>query len=84
MKMNLPFILQSGMRILNIVNRTLPLVKEFNPAYNYISKKVKSLNMKEKVLPIINNSSNISNNSKNTNITNGDIKPSNNSLTFFK
>ena len=44
MNFNLPYILQNGMKVLNIVNKTLPLVKEFNPALGFIKKKLKNLN----------------------------------------
>ena len=32
------------MKILNIVNKTLPLVREVNPALGFIAKKIKSMN----------------------------------------
>lgn len=43
MNFNLSSLLQNGMRILNIVNRTLPLVREINPAYSFITKKIKDM-----------------------------------------
>lgn len=78
MKFNLPYILQNGMKILNIVNKTLPLVKEVNPALNFIQKKLKSqtpmLASKQKNTKTINNSPSV-----NKNISN-----KNNTLTFFR
>ena len=79
MNFNLPYILHNGMRILNIVNRTLPLVKEVNPAIGYIRKKIKSINTN--ITP--------NNNIKplsNTNILSAPNKQnfSNSNLTFFK
>ncbi len=49
MNFNLPYILQNGMKVLNIVNKTLPLVKEFNPALGFIKKKLKCLEIKLKL-----------------------------------
>lgn len=83
MNFNLPYILQNGMKILNIVNKTLPLVKEFNPALNFIQKKLKSaspvINQRQKNTPLLNNSSGVIN-------TNKAISSSqnNNTLTFFR
>ncbi len=77
MNFNLPYILQNGMKILNIVNKTLPLVKEFNPALNFIQKKLKTAN-----IPIAQKST-----IKNTPTGNKParvINNNNNSLTFFK
>lgn len=76
MNFNLPYILQNGMKILNIVNKTLPLVKEFNPALSFIQKKLKN------VSPVMVNSQ------KNTQgISIPQVKSlnnQNNTLTFFK
>lgn len=44
MNFNIPYLLQNGMKILNIVNKTLPLVREFNPAMSFITKKIKDIN----------------------------------------
>ncbi len=85
MRMNLPYILQGGMKILNIVNKTLPLVKEFNPAYNYITKKVKSLNMRDKILPALNNTQQPQKQSRpNNNVPTPNNRMNNNNLTFFR
>ena len=77
MNFNLAYILQNGMRILNIVNRTLPLVREFNPAMSFITKKIKDIN------------TNIQNNTSNTPLnnilkTNAKSKNNNSNLTFFR
>ncbi len=83
MNFNLPYILQNGMKILNIVNKTLPLVKEFNPALNYIQKKLKTaapvINQRQKNTPVLKNSTGVVN-------TNKAISSSqnNNTLTFFR
>lgn len=77
MNFNLPYILQNGMKILNIVNKTLPLVKEFNPALNFIQKKLKSANLPIAQKSII----------KNTPTSNLPVRVNdnnNNSLTFFR
>lgn len=75
MNFNLPYILQNGMKILNIVNKTLPLVKEFNPALNFIQKKLKSAN-----LPVAQKTA-----IKNTPTENIPVRVNNNnSLTFFR
>lgn len=77
MNFNLPYILQNGMKILNIVNKTLPLVKEFNPALNFIQKKLKTANIPVTKKPII----------KNTPTENIPVRvnnSNNNSLTFFR
>lgn len=78
MNFNLPYILQNGMKILNIVNKTLPLVKEVNPALNFIQKRLKTpkqlstSNDNKKSLNKINNQDySIKNNQNNT-------------LTFFR
>lgn len=78
MNFNLPYLLQNGMKILNIVNKTLPLVKEFNPALNFITKKIKNINT--------NNVSQISNNIKKIvpPPKQNNQLPANNTLTFFK
>lgn len=76
MNFNLPYILQNGMKILNIVNKTLPLVKEFNPALNFIQKKLKSAS-----LPVAQKTT-----IKNTPTENLPVRVNNNnnSLTFFR
>lgn len=86
MNFNLPYILQNGMKILNIVNKTLPLVKEFNPALNYIQKKLKSsasplINQMQKNTPILNDKPRINNNI-NKSVTSKST--GNNTLTFFR
>lgn len=83
MNFNLPYILQNGMKILNIVNKTLPLVKEFNPALNFIQKKLKTaspvINQRQKNTPALKNSTGVSN--INNTINNNQ---NNNTLTFFR
>ena len=80
MNFNLPYILQNGMKILNIVNRTLPLVKEFNPAMSFISKKIKDIN--SNVQQAANNLPINSNSLKQP--ANNKIHHKNSNLTFFK
>ncbi len=84
MNFNLPYILQNGMKVLNIVNKTLPLVKEFNPALGFIKKKLRTValpnNINIKNTPTSKQPvrvNNVNNNNINNNINN-------NSLTFFR
>lgn len=68
--------LDGSLKILNIVNRTLPLVKEFNPTLGTIIKKYKNVTNKksnEKLISLPNNSVNTN---KEINLNKG--------LTFFK
>lgn len=76
MNFNLPYILQNGMKILNIVNKTLPLVKEFNPALNFIQRKLKSANLPAAQKTTIKNTP--------TNNIPVRVNNNNNSLTFFR
>lgn len=78
MNINLASILQGSMKILNVVNKTLPLVKEFNPTFTKIMGK-----MHASKNPII------LNNKKNTRVNNiprvnNVVNNRNNTLTFFK
>lgn len=80
MNFNIPYLLSNGMKILNIVNKTLPLVREFNPAMSFITKKIKDINSNIQQnggkLPI---SANILKSP-----VNSQIKKANNNLTFFR
>lgn len=79
MNFNLPYLLQNGMKILNIVNKSLPLVREFNPALSFITKKLKTMNN--------NIQQNISTPLMNSNIiknTNNKQPRTHNNLTFFR
>lgn len=77
MNFNFPNFLNNSMRILNIVHRTLPLIKEVNPAINFVKNKIKNIN----VNPV---QKNTNNDSTELPYENKKIITSNNSLTFFK
>lgn len=77
MNINLASILQGSMKILNVVNKTLPLVKEFNPTFTKVMSKLKNGNMK------INNNFIIPTN-RPLNTVPKKLVNNTNSLTFFK
>lgn len=83
MNFNLSSILQNGIKILNIVNRTLPLVKEFNPALGVIRKKLKNVSLP--VAPVSNNNVRpVQNRPTPVRINNRPNGNNNNTLTFFR
>lgn len=77
MNINISSILQGSMKILNVVNKTLPLVKEFNPTFTKVLNKIRKPNIKlNNNIPVITNQSTPNNQKKLVNNTN--------SLTFFR
>lgn len=78
MNINISSILQGSMKILNVVNKTLPLVKEFNPTFTKVMSKLKNSNIKINSAPMLPSSRTTINNSQKKLVTNT------NSLTFFK
>lgn len=77
MNINISSILQGSMKILNVVNKTLPLVKEFNPTLTKVMSKLRNSNIMNNNTPILQNSRPTNNNQKK-------LVTSTNSLTFFK
>lgn len=77
MNINISSILQGSMKILNVVNKTLPLVKEFSPTFTKIMSKFKTAN------PKINNKLLIPS-GKTINNTQKKLVNNTNSLTFFR
>ncbi len=81
MNFNLSSILSNSLRMLNIANKALPLIKEMNPTFKTIKEKIGkyTTNNSKKVIntPKIKQESNNHDNSKK-------VVYQNNSLTFFK
>lgn len=77
MNINISSILQGSMKILNVVNKTLPLVREFNPTFTKVLSKFRNSSIKiNNNLPIPTNARIQDNQKKLVNNTN--------SLTFFR
>lgn len=77
MNINISSILQGSMKILNVVNKTLPLVREFNPTFTKVLSKFRNPSIKiNNNLPIPTNARIQDNQKKLVNNTN--------SLTFFR
>lgn len=68
--------LSSSLRILNIANRALPLVRDITPTIRSIRSKMSNSNLPKLNMPSINNNQN--------NIKNSIPQTKNNSLTFFR
>ncbi len=77
MNFNISSILSGSMKILNIVNKTLPLVKEFNPTISKMITKYKNNKVKEQ--PFVNKKPSPTPLKKLPN-----QRPSSNGLTFFR
>lgn len=78
MNINLASILQGSMKILNVVNKTLPLVKEFNPTFSKVISKMKKTN------PTTNNNFIIPKKVLSTNNNNQKKIINSSTLTFFQ
>lgn len=80
MNFNLSTVLSSSMRILNIANKAIPLIKEVNPAIQTVKTKLTTIKKKSS-LPIPNK---VVSSPQNKESINTPIAYQNNSLTFFK